>query len=77
MPLTPELSCGEVRFEPGPLITICAIPERRWMAGIRHDQESSAAVEANGHHSGVVDPIEFHHDGLVEIPHETLSARGP
>ena len=28
-------------------------------------------VEANGHHRGVVDPIEFHHCRLVEIPHET------
>jgi hypothetical protein len=40
------------------------------MTGVRHHEETPAMVEANGNHGRVVDPIEFHHGRLVEIPHE-------
>jgi hypothetical protein len=41
------------------------------MTGIRHHEETPATVEANGHHGGVVDPIQFYHCRLVEIPLKT------
>jgi hypothetical protein len=46
------------------------------MTGVRHHEETPATVEANGHHGGVVDSIEFHHCRLVEIPHETCLLEG-